>query len=96
MFSLILKLKVAVIMVGVPVFSMAAVGAVTYRILPPPPPELGDHKTDSGVPSLKEVWDNVKAIAPSSSSGSSVPEPSGLAPLALGCGLLVRRRRSSK
>jgi RNA polymerase sigma factor (sigma-70 family) len=98
--SIILKLKVALIIICVPVFSMAAGGAATYAVLSMSPASAPTSASTSKAGASKAARSSHEehtgdyAPGPSpSSGGSSVPEPSGLLPLALGCAFLNRRRR---
>jgi RNA polymerase sigma factor (sigma-70 family) len=101
--STILKLKVTLIMIAVPVFSLAAGGVATYEILSPSSAQVAiagsssphaplDARTSSGARGNSQT----RVFIPELVTDSSVPEPSCLLPLAMGCALLNRRRRKPK
>lgn len=92
--SILIKLKVTLIMICVPVFSMAAGGAATYAILSVPPESAPTSLAGASKATRSSHEEDTGDYAPGpNTGGGNLPEPSGLLPVALGCALLNRRRR---
>jgi hypothetical protein len=95
-FSMVFKFKVALLMIALPVASFAGTAAtLEYVRAPSHSSSLHGDSAASSVAkhsSSDDVSETKYAEGPSG-GGSSVPEPSGLAGVAVAFGLLRRRRR---